>query len=99
MKSTLSVVVLALAASQAMTVVPIPVKECTKTVVVLDVGTPICVSVTPGADGNIDTTTIAPVDPTVPVPTNSTAKSTASASSTPVASTTTTTNSTLHQWR
>ncbi|KAG0312443.1 hypothetical protein BGZ99_009519 [Dissophora globulifera] len=85
MKFTLSVAILALAASQAMAVVPIPVKECTKTVVVkptdtgcadfatangctfddllkwntklspkctnLDVGAPLCVSVTPGAGG------------------------------------------------
>ncbi|KAF9348427.1 hypothetical protein BGX26_000169 [Mortierella sp. AD094] len=85
MKFTLSIAVLALAASQAMAVVPIPVKECTKTVVVqptdtgcqafatnngctfdellkwntklrtdcanLDVGAPLCVSVTPGAGG------------------------------------------------
>ncbi|KAG0300008.1 hypothetical protein BGZ98_009568 [Dissophora globulifera] len=83
MKFTLSVAVLALAASQAMAVVPIPVKECTKSVVVmptdvlgcddfatrhgttfanmllwntklspkcdnLDVGHPMCVSITPG---------------------------------------------------
>ncbi|KAF9986572.1 hypothetical protein BGZ65_007081 [Modicella reniformis] len=82
MKFTLSVAVLALAASQAMAVVPIPVKECTKSVVVaphytgceqfatehqitfpellkwntklrtdclnLDVGYPLCVSVTTG---------------------------------------------------
>ncbi|KAG0363808.1 hypothetical protein BC939DRAFT_488813 [Gamsiella multidivaricata] len=82
MKLTLSVAVLALAASQAMAVVPIPIKECTKSVVVeptdvscidfatkygttfenllkwnqklrddcknLDVGEPICVSITPG---------------------------------------------------
>ncbi|KAF9181187.1 hypothetical protein BGZ51_001958 [Haplosporangium sp. Z 767] len=82
MKFTLSLAVLALAASQAMAVVPTPIKECTKTVIVqptdtgcaafaaangctfeqmlewnlklrtdclnLDVGHPICVSVTPG---------------------------------------------------
>ncbi|KAG0252227.1 hypothetical protein BG011_007109 [Mortierella polycephala] len=82
MKFTLSLAVLALAASQAMAVVPTPIAECTKTVIVqptdtgcadfaavngctfddmlkwnlklrpdclnLDVGHPICVSVTPG---------------------------------------------------
>ncbi|KAG0208286.1 hypothetical protein BGX28_000678 [Mortierella sp. GBA30] len=86
MKFSLSFAVLALAASQAMAVVPVPVKNCTKTVVVkptdtgclqfatdngikveqlmawneklrgdcanLDVGAPLCVSITPGAGGN-----------------------------------------------
>ncbi|KAI7832310.1 hypothetical protein BC939DRAFT_435158 [Gamsiella multidivaricata] len=86
MKFSISVAILALAASQAMAVIPIPVKECTKTVVVqptdigcdafatangitfadllkwnlklrtdcanLDVGEPLCVSVTPGTGGN-----------------------------------------------
>ncbi|KAG0363809.1 hypothetical protein BC939DRAFT_472548 [Gamsiella multidivaricata] len=86
MKFSLSVAVLALVASQAMAVVPVPVKECTKTVVVqptdigcdafaiangitfaqllkwnlklrtdcanLDVGAPLCVSITAGGGGN-----------------------------------------------
>ncbi|KAF9430469.1 hypothetical protein BGZ94_006684 [Podila epigama] len=97
MKFTLSVAVLALAASQAVAVVPIPIKECTKKVMVLptdtgcdafaaangctfadllkwndklrtdclnlDVGHPLCVSVTPGA-GDANTTV-----PVVPKPT------------------------------
>ncbi|KAG0334023.1 hypothetical protein BG000_008697 [Podila horticola] len=100
MKFTLSVAVLALAASQAMAVVPIPIKTCTKQVVVLptdtgcdafatangctfadllkwndklrpdclnlDVGHPLCVSITPGAGGNTNVTT-----PGVPKPTTS----------------------------
>ncbi|KAF9192868.1 hypothetical protein BGZ51_004631 [Haplosporangium sp. Z 767] len=95
MKFTLSIAVLALAASQAMAVVPIPIDKCTKTVIVqptdigcedfaakngctfanllewnqklrqdclnLDVGHPLCVSITPGA-GNSTTA----VDPTIP---------------------------------
>ncbi|KAF9296780.1 hypothetical protein BGZ74_010171 [Mortierella antarctica] len=94
MKFTLSVAVLALAASQAMAVVPIPIKSCTKQVVVLptdtgcdafaaangctfadllkwndklrtdclnlDVGHPLCVSVTPGAGGNNTTAPAVP---------------------------------------
>ncbi|KAG0046651.1 hypothetical protein BGZ83_008207 [Gryganskiella cystojenkinii] len=106
MKFTLSVAVLALAASQAMAVVPIPIKGCTKTVVVtpadvscsdfaiangctfpdllkwnqklspqctnLDVGAPICVSVTPGANSTVPSaptgaTTVGP-KPTVTLP-------------------------------
>ncbi|KAF9348425.1 hypothetical protein BGX26_000167 [Mortierella sp. AD094] len=96
MKFSLSVVILALAASQAMAVVPIPVKECTKSVIVqptdidgcaafgsrnnatfenmlkwnqklrpdcanLDVGHPICVSITKG-----DCCLASPVDPGLP---------------------------------
>jgi len=83
MKITASVAILALAASQAMAVIPIPVKECTKMIIIqptdndgcdaiaarwgttfenllkwnlklrpdclnLDLGHPLCVSVTPG---------------------------------------------------
>ncbi|KAG0085232.1 hypothetical protein BGZ93_009632 [Podila epicladia] len=94
MKFTLSVAVLALAASQAMAVVPIPIKSCTRNVTVLptdtgcdafaaangctfadllkwndklrpdclnlDVGHPLCVSVTPGAGGNNTTAPVVP---------------------------------------
>ncbi|GJJ72425.1 hypothetical protein EMPS_04782 [Entomortierella parvispora] len=94
MKITLSLAVLALAASQAMAVVPKPIAGCTKEVVVLptdtgcadfaakngctfedllkwnlklrtdcanlDVGAPLCVSVTPGAGGK-------PTEPSSPV--------------------------------
>ncbi|KAG0010067.1 hypothetical protein BGZ80_001820 [Entomortierella chlamydospora] len=113
MKFSLSVVILALAASQAMAVIPIPVKECTKSVIVqpsdsdgcdlfasrhnttfenmrkwneklrgdcanLDVGHPICVSVTKAA-------------PTTAPATNGTATTTASTVSTTKASNSTTT--------
>ncbi|GJJ68211.1 hypothetical protein EMPS_00557 [Entomortierella parvispora] len=108
MKFTLSVAVLALAASQAMAVVPTPIKGCTKTVIVqptdlscvdfatangctfddllkwntrlskacdnLDVGAPICVSMTQGAAStgaptNVPTTAgPAPTNPAGSVP-------------------------------
>ncbi|KAG0032668.1 hypothetical protein BGZ82_006459 [Podila clonocystis] len=123
MKFTLSVVVLALAASQAMAVVPIPIKGCTKNVTVLptdtgcdafaaangctftdllkwndklrpdclnlDVGHPLCVSMTPGAGGNTNVTTPAVPKPTtgaasssVPVPPKATSSGAAATTST-----------------
>ncbi|KAG0034268.1 hypothetical protein BGZ81_005615 [Podila clonocystis] len=107
MKFTLSVAVLALAASQAMAVVPVPIKGCTKEVMVLptdtgcdafaaangctfadllkwndklrpdcknlDVGHPLCVSMTPGAGGNTTVTTPAAPKPTAGAPSSSVA--------------------------
>ncbi|KAF9102653.1 hypothetical protein BGX27_010915 [Mortierella sp. AM989] len=69
MKFSLSLAVLALAASQAMAVIPEPIKECTKTVVVQDVGHPLCVSITLGASGSSNSTSNVPaiVTPTAPV--------------------------------
>ncbi|KAF9332849.1 hypothetical protein BG006_004271 [Podila minutissima] len=112
MKFTLSVAVLALAASQAMAVVPIPIKGCTKEVMVLptdtgcdafaaangctfadllkwndklrpdclnlDVGHPLCVSVTPGAGGNNTTA------PAVPKPSATGAAPSGTVTSVPV---------------
>ncbi|KAF9582487.1 hypothetical protein BGW38_000146 [Lunasporangiospora selenospora] len=114
MKSILSLAVLALAASQAMAVVPTPVKECTKTIVItpadvscfdfaaqhgittdqlyawntklsrkcdnLDVGAPICVSIS----GTASSTIAKPTSTGVTVPVTSTVTSvrpTSSASS------------------
>ncbi|KAF9293151.1 hypothetical protein BGZ74_011832 [Mortierella antarctica] len=60
MKITASVAILALAASQAMAVVPLR-KDCLN----LDEGHPICVSVTPGA-GTLEPRPTGPVPPVVP---------------------------------
>ncbi|CAO3563189.1 unnamed protein product [Mortierella alpina] len=104
MKFTLSLAVLAVVASQAMAVVPIPIKGCTKQVTVLptdvgcvdfakangctfeellkwndklrpdcanlDVGHPLCVSITPGAGGNTTApvTPVTPPNPSAPLP-------------------------------
>ncbi|KAF9431362.1 hypothetical protein BGZ76_000409 [Entomortierella beljakovae] len=132
MKFTLSLAVLALAASQVMAVVPKPIASCTKTVVVqptdtgcdafaaangctfadmlkwneklspkcdnLDVGHPICVSVTPGA-GAGDKTTTAPgatttVAATSSVPAGATTTGATTAVQTTTAAAVPTTNST-----
>ncbi|KAF9372790.1 hypothetical protein CPC16_002233 [Podila verticillata] len=131
MKFTLSVAVLALAASQVMAVIPIPIKGCTKQVVVqptdtgcdafatangctfadllkwndklrpdcanLDVGQPLCVSITPGAGGKTNATTSAVPKPTSGAVVPTSAPVPAKGTSTGAAATTTTTGATNPQ--